>query len=72
MRRRNWRRQRVISGDADGLIGGSLFSPVGIETLLCYLELHPRCWLELLPPTYSSCHLRCYGGHRQLRAAARW
>ncbi|KAK2512622.1 Recql4 [Columba guinea] len=43
----------------------------GIETLLCYLELHPRRWLELLPPTYSSCHLRCYGGHRQLRAAAR-
>ncbi|XP_064910736.1 ATP-dependent DNA helicase Q4 isoform X1 [Columba livia] len=43
----------------------------GIETLLCYLELHPCRWLELLPPTYSSCHLRCYGGHRQLRAAAR-
>ncbi|XP_065484264.1 ATP-dependent DNA helicase Q4 [Caloenas nicobarica] len=42
----------------------------GIETLLCYLELHPRRWLELLPPTYSSCHVRCYGGHRQLRAAA--
>ncbi|XP_075599254.1 ATP-dependent DNA helicase Q4 isoform X3 [Balearica regulorum gibbericeps] len=43
----------------------------GIETLLCYLELHPRRWLELLPPTYSSCRLLCYGGPRQLRAAAR-
>ncbi|NXF41850.1 RECQ4 helicase, partial [Nyctibius bracteatus] len=43
----------------------------GIETLLCYLELHPRRWLELLPPTYSSCRLMCYGGPRQLRAAAR-
>ncbi|NXG71147.1 RECQ4 helicase, partial [Baryphthengus martii] len=43
----------------------------GIETLLCYLELHPRRWLELLPPTYSSCRLLCYGGARQLRDAAR-
>uniref|UniRef100_A0A8B9BPR6 DNA 3'-5' helicase n=1 Tax=Anser brachyrhynchus TaxID=132585 RepID=A0A8B9BPR6_9AVES len=43
----------------------------GIETLLCYLELHPRRWLELLPPTYSSCRVRCYSGPQQLRAAAR-
>ncbi|XP_014811592.1 PREDICTED: ATP-dependent DNA helicase Q4 [Calidris pugnax] len=43
----------------------------GIETLLCYLELHPRRWLELLPHTYSSCRLMCYGGPRQLRAVAR-
>ncbi|KAM6102878.1 LOW QUALITY PROTEIN: ATP-dependent DNA helicase Q4 [Theristicus caerulescens] len=43
----------------------------GIETLLCYLELHPQRWLELLPPTYSSCRLLCYGGPRQLQAAAR-
>ncbi|XP_035422308.1 ATP-dependent DNA helicase Q4 [Cygnus atratus] len=43
----------------------------GIETLLCYLELHPRRWLELLPPTYSSCRVQCYGGPQQLRAAAR-
>ncbi|XP_074000832.1 ATP-dependent DNA helicase Q4 [Numenius arquata] len=42
----------------------------GIETLLCYLELHPRRWLELLPHTYSSCRLMCYGGPRQLRAVA--
>ncbi|XP_009992039.1 PREDICTED: ATP-dependent DNA helicase Q4, partial [Chaetura pelagica] len=43
----------------------------GIETLLCYLELHPGRWLELLHPTYSSCRIRCYGGSRQLQAAAR-
>ncbi|XP_055655252.1 ATP-dependent DNA helicase Q4 isoform X2 [Falco peregrinus] len=43
----------------------------GIETLLCYLELHPQRWLELLPPTYSFCRLQCYGGPQQLRATAR-
>ncbi|KAM9644873.1 ATP-dependent DNA helicase Q4 isoform 5-T5 [Morphnus guianensis] len=43
----------------------------GIETLLCYLELHPQRWLELLPHTYSSCRLLCYRGPQQLRTAAR-
>ncbi|XP_065608420.1 ATP-dependent DNA helicase Q4 [Cyrtonyx montezumae] len=42
-----------------------------IETLLCYLELHPRRWLELLPHTYATCTVSCAGGHAQLRAAAR-
>lgn len=42
-----------------------------IETLLCYLELHPERWLELLPPTYTHCHLRCPGGPTQLQALAR-
>ncbi|OXB52384.1 hypothetical protein ASZ78_017017 [Callipepla squamata] len=42
-----------------------------IETLLCYLELHPRRWLELLPHTYAVCTVSCAGGHAQLRAAAR-
>nr|XP_035961662.1 ATP-dependent DNA helicase Q4 isoform X2 [Halichoerus grypus] len=41
-----------------------------IETLLCYLELHPRRWLELLPPTCARCHLRCPGGPPQLQALA--
>ncbi|XP_048658314.1 ATP-dependent DNA helicase Q4 isoform X4 [Marmota marmota marmota] len=44
--------------------------PTAIETLLCYLELHPRHWLELLPTTYSRCHLRCPGGPTQLQALA--
>lgn len=42
-----------------------------IETLLCYLELHPEHWLELLPPTYTHCHLRCPGGPTQLQALSR-
>uniref|UniRef100_A0A674I1W7 DNA 3'-5' helicase n=1 Tax=Terrapene triunguis TaxID=2587831 RepID=A0A674I1W7_9SAUR len=42
----------------------------GIETLLCYLELHPQCWVELLHPTFSSCRVVCYGGPQQLRATA--
>nr|Q75NR7.2 RecName: Full=ATP-dependent DNA helicase Q4; AltName: Full=DNA helicase, RecQ-like type 4; Short=RecQ4; AltName: Full=RecQ protein-like 4 [Mus musculus]BAB32696.1 RecQ helicase protein-like 4 [Mus musculus] len=41
-----------------------------IETLLCYLELHPRHWLELLPWTYAQCHLHCLGGSAQLQALA--
>ncbi|ELV13614.1 ATP-dependent DNA helicase Q4 [Tupaia chinensis] len=41
-----------------------------IETLLCYLELHPQRWLELLPATYALCHLRCPGDPAQLQALA--
>ncbi|XP_054446576.1 ATP-dependent DNA helicase Q4 isoform X3 [Pteronotus mesoamericanus] len=41
-----------------------------IETLLCYLELHPQHWLELLAPTYAYCHLRCPEGPTQLHALA--
>ncbi|XP_029778918.1 ATP-dependent DNA helicase Q4 isoform X3 [Suricata suricatta] len=41
-----------------------------IETLLCYMELHPQRWLELLAPTYAHCHLRCPGGLPQLQALA--
>ncbi|XP_051631217.1 ATP-dependent DNA helicase Q4 [Manacus candei] len=43
----------------------------GIETLLCYLELLPRPLLQLLLPTHSRCRIRCPGGARQLRRAAR-
>ncbi|XP_054564705.1 ATP-dependent DNA helicase Q4 [Eptesicus fuscus] len=42
-----------------------------IETLLCYLELHPQRWLELLAPTYTHCCVRCPGGPTQLQALAR-
>ncbi|XP_055076482.2 ATP-dependent DNA helicase Q4 [Misgurnus anguillicaudatus] len=38
-----------------------------VETLLCYLELHPQQWVELLHPTLSVCKLQCYGGPQQLR-----
>ncbi|XP_069077039.1 ATP-dependent DNA helicase Q4 isoform X2 [Pleurodeles waltl] len=43
----------------------------GIETLLCYLELHPRNWLEMLHPTLSACRIICYGGPQQLRTVAK-
>ncbi|XP_077207416.1 ATP-dependent DNA helicase Q4 isoform X2 [Paroedura picta] len=46
------------------------FREEGIETLLCYLELHPRRWVELLHPTFSLCRVVGYGGPRELRAAA--
>ncbi|XP_061521256.1 ATP-dependent DNA helicase Q4 isoform X2 [Phycodurus eques] len=39
----------------------------GIETLLCYLELHPQRFVELLHPTLSVCKVSCYEGPRQLR-----
>uniref|UniRef100_A0A3Q2DW61 DNA 3'-5' helicase n=1 Tax=Cyprinodon variegatus TaxID=28743 RepID=A0A3Q2DW61_CYPVA len=38
-----------------------------IETLLCYLELHPQRFVELLHPTLSACKVRCYDGPRQLQ-----
>ncbi|GCC18821.1 hypothetical protein chiPu_0018080 [Chiloscyllium punctatum] len=43
----------------------------GIETLLCYLELHPQQWVELMHPTFSTCRLQCYSGPVQLRSTAR-
>ncbi|XP_068127156.1 ATP-dependent DNA helicase Q4 isoform X2 [Hyperolius riggenbachi] len=42
----------------------------GIETLLCYLELHSSRWVELLHPTLSTCRLTCYSGPQQLRTLA--
>ncbi|KAG8431228.1 hypothetical protein GDO86_019215 [Hymenochirus boettgeri] len=43
----------------------------GIETLLCYLELHSCHWLELLHPSLSHCRIVCYSGPQQLRQLAR-
>ncbi|XP_061753545.1 ATP-dependent DNA helicase Q4 [Nerophis ophidion] len=39
----------------------------GIETLLCYLELHPQRFVELLHSTLSVCKVSCYDGPRQLQ-----
>ncbi|XP_078124064.1 ATP-dependent DNA helicase Q4 [Sander vitreus] len=39
----------------------------GVETLLCYLELHPQRFVELLHPMLSVCKASCYGGPRQLQ-----
>ncbi|XP_063155824.1 ATP-dependent DNA helicase Q4 isoform X2 [Candoia aspera] len=43
----------------------------GAETLLCYLELHPCRWVELLHSTFSSCRVSCYRGPQQLRTVSR-
>ncbi|XP_063301536.1 ATP-dependent DNA helicase Q4 [Pelobates fuscus] len=43
----------------------------GIETLLCYLELHTHHWLELLHPTLSACRVTCYSGPQHLRNVAK-
>ncbi|KAM8977790.1 ATP-dependent DNA helicase Q4 [Pelodytes ibericus] len=43
----------------------------GIETLLCYLELHTHRWIELLHPTLAYCRVTCYSGPQQLRNLAR-
>lgn len=39
----------------------------GVETLLCYLELHPQRFVELLHSTLSVCKVSCYDGPRQLQ-----
>ncbi|XP_078146674.1 ATP-dependent DNA helicase Q4 [Centroberyx gerrardi] len=39
----------------------------GVETLLCYLELHPQRFVELLHSTLSVCKISCYDGPRQLQ-----
>uniref|UniRef100_A0A3B4YD80 DNA 3'-5' helicase n=1 Tax=Seriola lalandi dorsalis TaxID=1841481 RepID=A0A3B4YD80_SERLL len=39
----------------------------GVETLLCYLELHPQRFVELLHPTMSVCKVSFYDGPRQLQ-----
>ncbi|XP_068188939.1 ATP-dependent DNA helicase Q4 isoform X2 [Antennarius striatus] len=39
----------------------------GVETLLCYLELHPQRFVELLHPTLSVCKICCYDGPKQLQ-----
>ncbi|XP_028317453.1 ATP-dependent DNA helicase Q4 isoform X2 [Gouania willdenowi] len=39
----------------------------GVETLLCYLELHPQRFVELLHTTLSVCKVSCYDGPRQLQ-----
>ncbi|GBN17081.1 ATP-dependent DNA helicase Q4 [Araneus ventricosus] len=41
-----------------------------ISTLLCYLELHPKQWIEILSPVYSVCTIRCYGGSKQMHSIA--
>ncbi|ODN03903.1 ATP-dependent DNA helicase Q4 [Orchesella cincta] len=41
-----------------------------ITTLLCYLELDPKRWIDMLPLTYETCKIQSYGGPKFLKAAA--
>eukprot|EP00058_Branchiostoma_floridae_P014377 XP_002599865.1 hypothetical protein BRAFLDRAFT_95555 [Branchiostoma floridae] len=43
----------------------------GIATLLCYLELHQRKWIEVLQPIRAFCTIQFYGGPGLLRQLAR-
>lgn len=42
-----------------------------ISTLLCYLELHSKKYIELLSPAYTTCTVISYGGPLQIRKAAK-
>ncbi|XP_064215825.1 ATP-dependent DNA helicase Q4 [Tribolium castaneum] len=42
-----------------------------ISTLLCYLELHEKKYIELLSPAYTVCKVISYGGPLQIRKAAK-
>lgn len=37
-----------------------------IETLLCYLELHPKRWIQILKSIRATCTLKFYGGPAHL------
>ena len=42
-----------------------------IETLMSYLELYPRRYLQILNPLRSSCTVKCYGGPEQFQLLAK-
>lgn len=42
-----------------------------ISTLLCYLELHEKKYVEVLTPVYVSCKVVSYGGRSELRKGAK-
>ena len=66
---------RVCGGHEVAMITDSIVQELdlreeSISTLLCYLELHPRRWVEVLQPVKSTCTVKFYGGYPQLRAVA--
>lgn len=42
-----------------------------ITTLLCYLELHDRNLIQVMPRAYTHCKVQSYKGMRHIRAVAR-
>nr|XP_020453109.1 ATP-dependent DNA helicase Q4 [Monopterus albus] len=69
---RDWSRERVCHTHERAIpiqqtVEALDITEEGVETLLCYLELHPRRFIELLHPTLSVCKVSCYDGPRQLQ-----
>lgn len=67
---------RVCGGHEVAMITESIVEELdlreeSIATLLCYLELHPLRWLEVLQPVKATCTLKFYGGYAQLRSVAK-
>lgn len=67
--------RRLCGGHEVAMVTESLIQELdmreeSIATLLCYLELHPCRWLEVLQPVKSTCTVKFYGGHAQLRSVA--
>ena len=44
---------------------------VNISTLMAYLELHPKRWLQVLNPLRDMCSVKCYGGPEQFQLLAK-
>nr|XP_043909169.1 ATP-dependent DNA helicase Q4 isoform X2 [Solea senegalensis] len=68
----NWPRERVCHTHERAIpiqqtVEALDITEEGVETLLCYLELHPQRFVELLHPTMSVCKVSCYDGPRQLQ-----
>lgn len=42
-----------------------------ISTLLCYLELHEKKYVEVLTPAYVNCKIVSYGGKAEVKLAAK-
>lgn len=66
---------RVCGGHEIAMVTDSIVQELdlreeSIATLLCYLELHPRRWVEVLQPVKSTCTIKFYGGYPQLRGVA--
>ncbi|KAG1655794.1 ATP-dependent DNA helicase Q4 [Nymphon striatum] len=42
-----------------------------ISTLLCYLELHPKRWINVLNPVYATCQLKIYSSSINMKSLAK-
>lgn len=63
------RHERAI--DIDEIVAQLDVPSENIMTLLCYLEAHPKKWIDILPQSYTMCKVSVYGGEMQLRKACK-